>query len=132
MRRLAFLLPFLAVLAFAAAQPDLALAQAGNAFNPTGQASLSVTTATARVALPTPPAPTALITNTGAVTAYLKFGNAAVTAATTDTLLGAGCSAAFGANGQAFVAAITAASTATLKITTGGGIPTLTNSGCTR
>lgn len=133
MRRLAFLFPILAFIAFAAAQPERAYGQALTAFNPIGQTSLSVTTATGRVVLPTPASPTALITNTGATNAaYLKFGNAAVTAATTDTLLAAGCSAAFSVNGQTYVAAITGSSTTTLKITTGGGIPTLPNSGCAR
>lgn len=120
---------FLAALALMGAPVALHAQQAAPSFSPTGQTTLSVTTASGRVAFATP-GPTALIINTGANAAYLKFGGSTVTATTSNYLLNPGCAMAWDVNGQGYVAAITGSSTTTLSVATGGGVPTLQNSGC--
>lgn len=119
----------LAVLAIAAVPLSAAHGQATQSFNPTGATTRTVSNVSARVAFATA-GPTALITNTGTVAAYLAFGGTAVVATTAGYLIDAGCSIAFNINGQADVAAITAASTTNLRIITGGGLPTLPQSAC--
>ncbi len=106
-----------------------ASAQTVQSFSPTGAVALSVSNSSARVAFATA-GPTALITNTGANAAYLKFGGSTITAAVTDYLLGPGCSIAYNVNGQPDVAAITASSTTALTIITGSGLPTLPQNAC--
>jgi hypothetical protein len=90
-----------------------------------GQANLSVSTSSARVALPSAD-PVAILTNTGASSLFFKFGSSSVTAATTDIFLAAGQSVAVGVNSQAYIAAITPSSVSTLQITTGAGSPVIT------
>jgi hypothetical protein len=116
--------------AFFLLPPALALGQATQSFSPTAlPASLSVSNSSSRVVLPSP-GPTALIINTGSNAAYLAFGSSSVTATTSGYLLSPGCSVAFNVSGQTYVAAITASSTTTLKITTGSGLPTLSPNAC--
>lgn len=93
-------------------------------FAPTGNASLAVTTTTARVAFGS--ADTSMvIQNTGSATAYIRTGTVAVNALITDTPIPAGGSYAFNTGGQGFIAAITASGSTTLRITTGTGLPAL-------
>lgn len=99
------------------------------AFNPTGEATLAVTSTSARVAMGSA-GPTALIVNTGANTAYVTFGNASVVST---TALGhpipSGWALAFDITGTSFIAAITASSTASLTISTGTGMVEIAASG---
>lgn len=97
-------------------------AQSEIGFNPTGATSLSVTTSSANVALPST-AGNAFISNVGSSTAYIKFGTGSVTAATTDFPIPAGYSVVYSRGQNTHIAAITAASTASLLITTGQGLP---------
>ncbi len=126
MRR--FLLPLFLLLI--AVLPQHAYGQVTSSFRPTGAASLSVSNTSSNVAFPTA-GPTTLITNTGSTAAYLVFGGSAVAATTSNYLINPGCSVAYDMNGQGFVAAITAASTTTLLVMTGSGVPTLPLSACT-
>lgn len=91
-------------------------------FAVTGNTTLAVTTASARVALPNTDA-SLLIQNTGSVDAYVKLGNASVTAATTDTLVAAGTKLVLATGTAVDLAAITAAGSTTLAITQGTGTP---------
>lgn len=91
-------------------------------FAPTGNASLSVTTSSGRVALPNSD-DTVVLQNLGSVALYLNFGSSGVTAATTDTPLQPGMVATFNAGAATHVAAITSTGTATLAVTTGTGSP---------
>lgn len=90
----------------------------------------SVTTSSARVALtqaPSSPAElTVIVFNEGPSTAFVKFGSSTVTAAVASGHpIAAGASEVFSVNATAntHLAAITAASTATLYVTSGAGIP---------
>lgn len=122
---------FLICLLFLFASAASAAAQTVQPFSPTAASvSLSVSSVSSRVALPSS-GPTALVVNTGAATAYLNFGNSSVAATTSGIILSPGCAAALNANGQSYLAAITSASTTTLSVATGSGLPTLPNSGCT-
>lgn len=126
MRRFLFCL-----LIYIAGLSQIATAQAVQSFSPNAApVQLSVSTTSSRVALPTS-GPTALVVNTGLSTAYLAFGNSSVAATTSGIILNPGCTAAFNVNGQPYLAAITSASTASLSITTGSGLPTLPVSECT-
>lgn len=99
------------------------------AFNPTGEATLSVTNASARVGFGSV-GPTAFIVNTGANIAYVKFGNASVVSDTTSGYpIPSGWAISFDVTGSSFVAAITASSTASLTITTGTGVVSVAASG---
>src|SRR5262249_4884646 len=91
------------------------------AFAPTGQASLAVTTTSARVALGSAD-PTALITNMGSATAYLAFGGSGVTATTSGYPLQAGWAVAFNVGANTNVAATTAGGATSLSTTTGTGL----------
>lgn len=95
------------------------------AFNPTGEAALAVTNASARVVMGSA-GPTALVINTGANTAYVKFGNSSVVSDTTSGYpVPSGWGIAFDIGTSNFIAAITSSSTTNLTITTGTGIPAL-------
>lgn len=97
-------------------------------WTPTGQATLSVSTSSSRVALPSADT-TVLIENTGATAVSFKLGNGSVTAATTDFNLSAGHSVVVAAGASVDIAAITASSTSSLSITTGTGTPTISGGG---
>lgn len=101
---------------------------APTAYTPTGAATLSVSTSSSRVALPSADT-TVLLTNNGTNDVSFKFGNSSVTAATTDYLLPVGRSIVVSAGSSTYVAAITATSTSTLSITTGTGTPTISGGG---
>jgi hypothetical protein len=123
-RAISAILAFASFLIFATGAP----AQQGgvetyNAWQPTGQATLAVTTATARVALGSR-APVAWICNTGAVTAFVAPGTVTVvaTVAGSQPVLVAQC-IALAAAGFTHLAAITSTSTAALLISTGLGHP---------
>lgn len=96
------------------------------AFNPTGQASLSASGTTSNVALGSV-GPTAIVTNTGSVTAYINFGASSVTATTSSYPLLAGQSIAYNVGSGTYMAGITATSTAALLVTTGTGLPAIAN-----
>lgn len=99
------------------------------AFKPTGEATLSVTTTSARVALGSA-GPTAFIVNTGANVAYVVFGNSSVLATTTlGHPIPSGWGITFDIGSATYIAAITASSTASLTISTGTGNPSLAASG---
>lgn len=127
------------VLAALALMMGAALGQQGGGapfyqnWGPTGVTTLAVTSSTARVILPTPAAPTALICNQSASNdAYLAFGGVTVVATTSGYWLKAGLCRAYNlkpfGTQYLYVAAITASSTATLRIETGvGSVYTSTN-----
>lgn len=92
------------------------------AFAPTTQAALAVTDVTGNVALPG--GATMVLCNTGSNIIYYKFGiGAGTTAATTDIKLPSGMCIADAVGSNTYVAAITAASTSTLDISGGSGLP---------
>lgn len=120
--------------ASAVASPASGFAVAG--FNPTGQALLSVSNVSSNVALgtnstSTPPATTALVRNTGTVDARIALGGSGVAATTSSFLIQAGTSQVIQIGSQTFIAAITAASTTTLDISTGTGTPAVAGSSST-
>lgn len=91
------------------------------AFNPKGKATLAVSNATARVALPT--ADTGLVLrNSGATDAYFALGSVTVNATTGSFLIKAGDIFGLDASGSTYIAGITAASTTTFEIWTGTGL----------
>lgn len=104
-----------------------AIAQSLTAFTPLGNATLAASTSSANVALPV--LGTEIITNTGTVTAYVKFGGASVTAATTDTPIAPSQTVVFNSGINVNIAAITGSSTATLTITSGSGWPNMAGGG---
>ena len=97
------------------------------AFNPTGEATLAVSTNSARVALgstgaSSPQATTAIIQNYGAANAYVVFGNSSVVATSAvGMLVPAGNVAAtpLAIGNATYIAAITAASSTNLSVSTG-------------
>lgn len=97
-------------------------------FAPTGNASLSVSTSSSRVALGSASA-TTIITNTGGVAISVKLGNSSVTAATTDTLIQPGTAWVFATGSNTYVAAITASGTSALVASTGTGSPQIAGGG---
>src|SRR3990167_2800188 len=94
-----------------------------DAFTPTGNATRSVSTASASVDLGSTDN-TALVQNLGSVTAYVAFGSSWVTATTSSTPVAPGMAIAFDAGANTHIAAISASGTTNLAITTGTGIPT--------
>lgn len=94
------------------------------AFAPTGQASLSVSNSSSRVALGSA-GPTAVVKNTGANVAYILFGSSGATATTSSYPVLAGEEVAFNVGSNTYIAGITASSTTTLLVTTGTGLPAL-------
>lgn len=92
-------------------------------FRPEGTASLAVTNATGRVAMDGGGPMAALVTNTGATIAYIKFGDATVNAAITDMPILSLTSQVFTPPVNAtHMAGITASSTTTLTVTSGNGL----------
>lgn len=94
-------------------------------FTPTGRApDLAATNGSStRVALGLS-APVAYVCNTGLVTAYVKFGNSAVTASTTaDTGVQAGACITLNSAFATHLAGRTASSSATVEVTLGTGSP---------
>ena len=91
-------------------------------FSPAATVSLAATTTTGRVQL-TGIGTTVEVQNPGTTTAFLKFGDSTVTAATTDYPLLAGQAKLIVRNptDQTYVAGIMASGTATLYFTTGDG-----------
>ena len=92
-------------------------------FTPTGNASLNDTAATGNVALPNGDSSLLLQSvDTAGQVLYFKLGGAAVTAATTDTPIMPGDRLLVRKGpSDTYIAAITASSTASLKITSGHG-----------
>lgn len=99
------------------------------AFNPVGNATRSVSTTSANVALPTAD-PTVLVQNTGTSDAYIVMGiGSGTTATTSGTLIRAGSTYALNAGTATYLAAITSSGTTSLAITTGTGLPALAGAG---
>lgn len=86
--------------------------------------ALAVTTTTGRVELGSTECDTLLITNEGTATAYVELGDATVVATTADLpiLSGGVMTISRSSATQTHVAAITGASTAALKFTSGYGV----------
>lgn len=93
-----------------------------SAFAPNGDATanLAVSTTTARVAL-NPNSNAVRVYNAGSTTVFFKFGDANVTAATTDVPIPAGQTESFGKGRNGYIAAVVASGTSTLYITNGEG-----------
>lgn len=93
-------------------------------FTPGGNTSLSVTTSSARVALPQGVGGTIRMgADSGGSTLFLKFGDSTVTAAVSDTWFYPGAIETFTIPADStHVAAITATGTATLRLTRGEGV----------
>lgn len=91
-------------------------------FTPAGNATLAASTTSSRVALPSAD-DTTLVQNLGASTAYVVFGGASVTAATTATPVAPGMAIALDAGANTHLAAITASGSTSLAVTTGTGLP---------
>lgn len=90
-------------------------------FTPGATASISVTTSSARVALPAGGGQLAVLNNGGGVV-FIKFGDSTVTAAVTDIPVEIGVARGFTPPGTAtHVAAIIASGTATVYFTAGEG-----------
>lgn len=92
-------------------------------FAPTTSASLSVSNVSANVALPS--GTTTNLCNTGATTAYYKFGASGVTAATTDNPIQGGLCIALAPGSNTYIAGITASGSTTFTVTGGAGLPTM-------
>lgn len=108
---------------FALALPPPTLAQAAPNFVETGATSLSVTTTSSSVALPSS-APTLVLTNTGSVTVYYALAASAATCTATTSSWPIPASQVrelATAGSGSYVCAITASSTATLTVETGTG-----------
>jgi len=90
---------------------------------PAGTVTIAAGTSTASIALTANPAnrKDVLVTNTSNQIAFFKFGTSAVTAATTDTPIGANRDRVFHAGDATHVAAITSTGTANVYFTTGYG-----------
>lgn len=92
------------------------------AFQPTGTASLSVSSSSSRVVLPSADA-TLLLTNTGTVDAFFALGNESVVATINSTPIKAGQVLGLAVGSATYLAAITASSTTSFSVTTGTGLP---------
>lgn len=91
-------------------------------FTPNGNvASLTAGVASSNVALPA--GTVVVVTNNGSVTAFLKLSVGAGTAAVTDFALVAGASVGLKVGSNTYLNAITASSTAALRISGGAGLP---------
>jgi hypothetical protein len=99
---------------------------AGNAsltpFLVTGNASLSVSSSSARIALPSADT-TMVLSNAGTATAYCAPGNASAVATTTNSPIYPGQARVFATGGAADVACVTASGTTTILVETGSGTP---------
>jgi len=83
---------------------------------------LSVSTASARVALPT--GTVVVVYNTGSSAAYVQLGGSTVTASTSADVIGAGGWSAFTVGSNTYLAAVTASGTTSLNISGGSGLAT--------
>lgn len=98
--------------------------QYGPGFNASGQTTLTATTTTSNVALPSSGA-TVVVSNAGTTTAYVALGASTVTSTTaTGTPVLAGSTVVLLATpAQTYIAGITATGSDVLTITTGTGVP---------
>jgi hypothetical protein len=113
----------------AATLPASALVGTDSQFTPTGSATLAVTNATGRVALPNND-PTIIIQNTGSNAAFFNLGGSTVTATTSNYSLPSGVQIAVTPGTSTYIAAITSSSTTTLNIIQGtGGFPSMAGGG---
>lgn len=97
------------------------------AFSPSGAASLSTSTTSARVALPS--GANVLLVNNGSADLYYKLGSSTVAATTADFPLPAGRAIVVSAGSNGYVAAITGSGSTTLAVTTGSGSPVISGGG---
>lgn len=87
-----------------------------------GATSLSVTSASANVALPAGTAGTTItVLNVGSAEAFINFGGSTVTATTSNESIPASSARCFQITTQAYIAGITASSTSTLRVSQGNG-----------
>ena len=92
-------------------------------FTPTpSYASLSVTTSSSRVALPS--GTTVIVYNTGLNDAYVTLGNASVVAATSNDVVKAGGWMAFSVGSNAYLAAVEISGPTSVSLSGGSGLPT--------
>lgn len=97
-------------------------------FTPTGNATRTVSTSSANVALGSAD-DTTIVYNSGSVDAYVAFGNSGVTATTSSTRVPAGAAYVFDAGTSTHLAAISASGSGSLSITTGIGQPLIALAG---
>jgi len=83
---------------------------------------LSVSTTSARVALPT--GSTVVVYNTGSAAAYVQLGGSSVTATAANDVIAAGGWLALTVNSNTYLAAITASGSTTLNLSGGSGLAT--------
>ena len=95
-----------------------------NTFVPSGSASLAVSSASSRVALPTAGSNlTAVVTNSGAAISYIVLGGSSVTATASNIPVQPGQTVALLQAANTYVAGITASGTSSLLIQSGTGVP---------
>lgn len=126
--RLRWLARVLAALFLLAILIREAPAQTAFGITPQFARSLAVTTASGRVQLGGNGS-AVLITNTGATNVFLGFGDVTVVATTSGHSLASGQCIVYNAPANSYVAAITASSTSTIKITQGNGATSCGGSG---
>lgn len=99
------------------------MSQSVRNFTPGGTVSLAVTSSSGNVAMASSPSSRKdiMIYNSGSEAVFIKFGNSAVTAATTDMPIPAGAWGVFHAGDTTHVAGISASGNLTLYATTGFG-----------
>ena len=97
-----------------------------NTFIPSASASLSVTSTSARVAVPDTTQQTIVVTNTGASTAYIAIGGSSIVATTSSIPLAVGQTVAFATGGNSYVAGITSAGSSAISLQSGSGVPVVT------
>jgi hypothetical protein len=92
-------------------------------FTPSGNFStpLSVSTTSANVQIPTGSPTTIMVSNTGAVGAYVNLGGSGVTATTSGLFIGGGATVPLVVGSNGYLAAITASGSTTLNIAGGTG-----------
>lgn len=94
----------------------------GPGFNASGQVTLTASTSSSNVALGST-GPQIIVTNSGAVTAYVALGGSGVTATTSSIPVLPGFPILLQAGIATYIAGITGSSTAGLTITSGTGVP---------
>jgi len=102
-----------------------------NTFIPRASSSLSVTSTSARVAVPDVTQQTIVVTNTGASAAYVAIGTSSVVATTSSIPLAVGQTVAFATGTTTYIAGITASGSATFAIQSGSGVPVVIYGGNT-
>ncbi len=99
----------------------IASAQQTLPFSPQTTATISASGTSANAAI-SGPSPQVVIHNSGAVTAFIKFGaDSSVAATTSDYPVLAGATEVLSKGAAAYVAAITAGTAATVYVTSGSG-----------